>query len=65
MSIREQFKPIGWTRKSNIDGYLAGTYDVIALWHRGPEQEVWSNIALYTEDQVNEIVKVIQQQYTI
>jgi hypothetical protein len=65
MNLKELFKPIGWTRKSNVDGYLAGTYDVIALWHRGPEIEPWSNVALYTEDQVKEIVELVQQQYTI
>lgn len=65
MNPRELFTPIGWTRKSNIDGYLEGTYDVIALWHRGPEIEPWSNVALYTEEQVKEIVKLVQQQYTI
>lgn len=64
MNLREQFKPIGWTRQSNIDGYLKGTYDVIAVWHRGPEIEPWSNVGLYTEDQVKEIVQLIQQQYT-
>jgi hypothetical protein len=61
MNIRDKFKPIGWTRQSNLDGFKQGTYDVIALWPKGPEEEVWSNVAFYTEDQVKEIIKHFQQ----
>jgi hypothetical protein len=57
MKITDYFKPIGWTRTSNLTGYLAETYDVIALWRRGPEKEVWSNIPFYTGEQVEEILK--------
>ena len=57
MNIRDQFRPIGWTRQSNLDGYRKGTYDVLAVWPRGPEQEVWSNVGIYSEDQVEQIVK--------
>ena len=41
--------PLGWTRTSNINGFKAGTYDVINFWRRGPDQEVWSNVAIYLE----------------
>lgn len=57
MKITDYVKPIGWTRTSNLEGFLRGTYDVIALWPRGPEKEVWSNIPFYTGAQVEEILK--------
>ena len=46
--------PIGWTRTSNIEGFQAGTYDVISFWRRGPDKEVWSNIPIYTEPNNNQ-----------
>jgi hypothetical protein len=57
INVREMFKPIGWTRQSNLDGYRKGTYVVLAVWPQGPAQEVWSNVGIYSEDQVQEIVK--------
>jgi hypothetical protein len=56
-SIRQLLRPIGWTRTSNREGYLKGTYDVLAVWHTGPEDQVWSNVGIYTEHEVEEILK--------
>lgn len=41
--------PLGWTRTSNINGFNAGTYDVISFWRRGPDKETWSNVPIYAE----------------
>lgn len=60
--ISKYIKPIGWTRQSNLDGFLKGTYDVIALWPRGPEKEVWSNVAFYTEEQVLELIEKLKEE---
>lgn len=54
---REILKPIGWTRESNVVGFSKGIYDVLAVWPKGPEEEVLSNVGIYTEDQVIEIIK--------
>ena len=56
-SIRQLLRPIGWTRTSNREGYLKGTYDVLAVWQYGPEEQVWSNVGIYTEYEVEEILK--------
>jgi hypothetical protein len=56
-SIRQLLRPIGWTRTSNREGYLKGTYDVLAVWPTGPEEQVWSNVGIYTEYEVEEILK--------
>ena len=61
MNVRDLFKPIGWTRQSNLDGYRKGTYDVLAVWPQGPEQEVWSNVGIYSEDQVQEIIAYFEK----
>jgi hypothetical protein len=53
MKITDYVKPIGWTRDTNLSGYLSGTYDVLAVWPNGPEKEVWSQVAIYTEEQLN------------
>jgi hypothetical protein len=58
-SIRQLLRPIGWTRTSNREGYLKGTYDVLAVWHYGPEEQVWSNVGIYTEYEVEEILKKV------
>ena len=57
--IREILRPIGWTRTSNREGYLKGTYDVLAVWPTGPEKQVWSNVGIYTEHEVEEILKKV------
>jgi len=58
-SIRQLLRPIGWTRTSNREGYLKGTYDVLAVWPTGPEEQVWSNVGIYTEYEVEEILKKV------
>lgn len=58
-SIRQLLRPIGWTRTSNREGYLKGTYDVLAVWPKGPEEQVWSNVGIYTEYEVEEILKKV------
>jgi len=58
-SIRQLLRPIGWTRTSNREGYLKGTYDVLAVWPTGPEKQVWSNVGIYTEYEVEEILKKV------
>jgi hypothetical protein len=58
-SIRQLLRPIGWTRTSNREGYLKGTYDVLAVWQYGPEEQVWSNVGIYTEYEVEEILKKV------
>jgi hypothetical protein len=63
MNIRDIAKPIGWTKQSNLDGYIKGTYDVLAVWSIGPEKEVWSNVGLYTEHQVKEILNSLIQNH--
>jgi len=40
-------------------GYLKGTYDVLAVWQYGPEEQVWSNVGIYTEYEVEEILKKV------
>jgi hypothetical protein len=57
--IRQILRPIGWTRTSNREGYLKGTYDVLAVWQYGPEKQVWSNVGIYTEYEVEEILKKV------
>jgi hypothetical protein len=57
--IRQILRPIGWTRTSNRDGYLKKTYDVLAVWQYGPEEQVWSNVGIYTEYEVEEILKKV------
>jgi len=57
--IRQILRPIGWTRTSNREGYLKGTYDVLAVWQYGPEEQVWSNVGIYTEYEVEEILKKV------
>jgi hypothetical protein len=57
MKISDYVKPIGWTRDTNLSGYVAGTYDVLAVWPKGPDKEVWSNVGIYTQAQVEEILK--------
>ena len=56
-SIRQLLRPIGWTRTSNREGYSKGIYDVLAVWPTGPEEQVWSNVGIYTEYEVEEILK--------
>lgn len=56
--IRQLLRPIGWTRTSNREGYMKGTYDVLAVWPTGPEKQVWSNVGIYTEYEVEEILKM-------
>ena len=46
--------PLGWTRQSNIDGFLAGTYDVINVWRRGPEVEPMSDVPVFIEPATNQ-----------
>ena len=58
-SIRQLLRPIGWTRTSNREGYLKGTYDVLAVWPMDPEEQVWSNVGIYTEYEVEEILKKV------
>ena len=57
--IRQILRPIGWTRTSNREGYLKGIYDVLAVWPTGPEEQVWSNVGIYTEYEVEEILKKV------
>lgn len=57
--IRQLLRPIGWTRTSNREGYLKKTYDVLAVWPTGPEEQVWSNVGIYTEYEVEEILKKV------
>lgn len=57
MKITDYVKPIGWTRDTNLSGYLSGTYDVLAVWPNGPEKEVWSHVGMYSQAQVEEILK--------
>jgi hypothetical protein len=38
---------------------LKGTYDVLAVWPTGPEEQVWSNVGIYTEYEVEEILKKV------
>jgi len=60
--VRDILRPIGWTRTSNYDGYLKGTYDVLAVWPTGPEEQVWSNIGIYTEHEVEEILRILENE---
>ena len=46
----------GWTRTSNINGLLRGTYDVINFWRRGPDVENMSDIPVYTSPASNQII---------
>lgn len=57
-SIQDILKPIGWTRQSNVEGYMKGTYDVLAVWSYGPDQTPLSTVAMYTEQQVEEILSI-------
>jgi hypothetical protein len=56
-SLIDYMRPVGWTKDTNLTGYLSGTYDVLAVWRRGPEKEPLSNIGIYTTAQVEEILK--------
>jgi hypothetical protein len=56
MIIPEHIKPIGWTRDINLKGYIKGTYDVLAVWRKGPSEEPFSNVGLYTQEQVEDIL---------
>ena len=55
--LSDYVKPVGWTKDTNLTGYLRGTYDVLAVWRKGPEKEPLSNIGIYTTAQVEEILK--------
>jgi len=55
--LSDYVKPVGWTKDTNLTGYLKGTYDVLAVWRKGPEKEPLSNIGIYTTAQVEEILK--------
>ena len=59
MKIRDYLKPFAWTRSSNVSGFAEGTYDVVGLWHddRGPSGSSWCDVAFYTEQQVDELLK--------
>jgi hypothetical protein len=57
MKITEHIRPVGWTKDTNLTGYLSGIYDVLAVWPKGPEKEPLSNIGIYTSVQVEEILK--------
>jgi hypothetical protein len=46
--------PLGWTRQSNIEGFLAGTYDVISFWRRGPDVEKMSDVPVFIEPATNQ-----------
>jgi len=56
-TLSDYVKPVGWTKDTNLTGYLRGTYDVLAVWRKGPEKEPLSNIGIYTAAQVEEILK--------
>ena len=56
-SLIDYMRPVGWTKDTNLTGYLSGTYDVLAVWPKGPEKEPLSNIGIYTTVQVEEILK--------
>ena len=56
-SLIDYMKPVGWTKDTNLTGYLRGTYDVLAVWRKGPEKEPLSNIGIYTTAQVEDILK--------
>jgi hypothetical protein len=56
MKITEHIRPVGWTKDTNLTGYLSGTYDVLAVWPKGPEKEPLSNVGIYTQAQVEEIL---------
>ena len=55
--LSDYVKPVGWTKDTNLTGYLRGTYDVLAVWRKGPEKEPLSNIGIYTTAQVEDILK--------
>jgi lipopolysaccharide biosynthesis protein len=59
VNIRDYLKPFAWTRSSNVSGFAEGTYDVVGLWHndRGPAGDSWCDVAFYTEQQVDELLK--------
>lgn len=56
-TLSDYVKPVGWTKDTNLTGYLRGTYDVLAVWRKGPEKEPLSNIGIYTTAQVEDILK--------
>ena len=56
-SLIDYMRPVGWTKDTNLTGYLRGTYDVLAVWRSGPEKEPLSNIGIYTTAQVEDILK--------
>jgi hypothetical protein len=56
-TLSDYVEPVGWTKDTNLTGYLRGTYDVLAVWRKGPEKEPLSNIGIYTTAQVEDILK--------
>ena len=56
-TLSDYVKPVGWTKDTNLIGYLRGIYDVLAVWPKGPEKEPLSNIGIYTTAQVEDILK--------
>ena len=57
MKISKYFKPVGWTKDTNRTGFLKGTYDLLSVWNYGPDKVPLSNLAVYTEIEVEEILK--------
>ena len=57
-AVREILAPLGWTRQSNIDGFVAGTYDVIGCWQACGDPN-WDQVGVYTEQQVDQIIDII------
>lgn len=44
---------VGWTRQSNLDGFINGTYDVINFWRRGPDVESMSDVPVFVSSSDN------------